>query len=44
MTSIIPSKEIPVDCDILISEFELKYRYNVHFQTYTFGKLLVLVK
>ena len=27
-----------LDCDIVVSEFELQSRYNVHFLTYTLGK------
>ena len=27
-----------LDCDIVVSEFEIKSRYYVHFQTKTIGK------
>ena len=30
-----------LDCDILVSEFELQSRYHVHFRTKTFRKYMI---
>ena len=31
-----------MDCDIVVSEFELQPRYHIHFQTNTLGKSMNL--